>query len=236
MDNTSQLHLPLVQAAQAQKHITVNEALARLDGMVQLRILDLTLTTPPAGAADGATYSVAAGGVNEWAGQDGDLAIATNGGWVFVTPKLGWRAWDETNNQQLWYSGQIWENAPIAVSQNGTATLWRVVEFDHVITAGPTNATSVLIPSHTTLFAVTARVRQTITGTATTWRLGMDGSDDRFGSGLGLSQGSFARGVLSTPLTSYATLPLDITGEGGELAGGEIRFAVHIAGFELPEL
>jgi hypothetical protein len=40
-------------AAQAQKHVTVNEALRLLDGLVQLAVLDRHLTAPPASPADG---------------------------------------------------------------------------------------------------------------------------------------------------------------------------------------
>ena len=36
MARTAQLDLPLVMPAQAQKHVTVNEALARLDAAAQL--------------------------------------------------------------------------------------------------------------------------------------------------------------------------------------------------------
>ena len=39
MVETYQFKLPLVQAAQAQKHVSVNEALARLDAAVQLWLI-----------------------------------------------------------------------------------------------------------------------------------------------------------------------------------------------------
>ena len=38
MADTTNLTLPLLAASQAQKHVTVNEALTRLDGMVQLTL------------------------------------------------------------------------------------------------------------------------------------------------------------------------------------------------------
>ncbi|KAJ56588.1 hypothetical protein ACMU_06495 [Actibacterium mucosum KCTC 23349] len=236
MANTTQLDLPLVEASQAQKHVTVNEALSRLDGMVQLRLIDRTLTNPPATADDGETYEVPGGAVNAWAGQAGNLAIASNGGWLFVAPKSGWRAWDVAAASELVFDGATWQAGALATSVNGTATVWKVEEFDHTITAGTTNASSFLVPSHSMVFAVTARVTQTITGTLTSWQLGMDGSADRFGSGLGLGQGSFARGVLGSPLTSYSSLPIDLTATGGDFAGGTVRIAVHMAQFELPAL
>ena len=55
--------------AQAQKHVTVNEALARLDAAAQLRVISFAETTPPASAVDGAGYLVPAGATGAWAGQ-----------------------------------------------------------------------------------------------------------------------------------------------------------------------
>lgn len=71
MSETAQLGLPLVQPAQAQKHVTVNEAFARLDGLTQLVLSSTTVTVPPSGLADGVSYGVPTGAVNEWAGHGG---------------------------------------------------------------------------------------------------------------------------------------------------------------------
>ena len=46
MTDTSNLTLPLLAAAQAQKHVTVNEALQRLDGVVQLTLRSRSEATP----------------------------------------------------------------------------------------------------------------------------------------------------------------------------------------------
>ena len=59
-DTTTHLGLPYLLAAQAQKHVTHNEALRLLDAMVQLSVLDRTRTTPPASPADGNRHLVAA--------------------------------------------------------------------------------------------------------------------------------------------------------------------------------
>ena len=50
MSETTQLGLPLLQPAQAQKHVTVNEALVRLDGLTQLVLASATVTAPPVSA------------------------------------------------------------------------------------------------------------------------------------------------------------------------------------------
>jgi len=47
MAETSQFNLPLLSASQAQKSVTVNEALSILDAVAQLRIVSSTTTTPP---------------------------------------------------------------------------------------------------------------------------------------------------------------------------------------------
>ena len=60
-DDTTILSLPLILAAQAQKHVTHNEALAQLDLIVQLAVIDRTRTTPPALPAVGDRHIVAAG-------------------------------------------------------------------------------------------------------------------------------------------------------------------------------
>ena len=47
MTNTPRLVLPAIEAAQAQKHVTHNEALTLLDALTQLAVESRTLTTPP---------------------------------------------------------------------------------------------------------------------------------------------------------------------------------------------
>lgn len=50
MTQTANLKLPYILPSQAQKHVTHNEALRLLDGIVQLAVLGRDLTVPPRGA------------------------------------------------------------------------------------------------------------------------------------------------------------------------------------------
>jgi hypothetical protein len=87
------------------------------------------------------------------------------------------------------------------------------------------------------VFGVTGRVLADITGTLTSWRLGVSGSDDRYGSGIGTLAGSWLRGLTGTPLTYYAPTELLLTAEGGTFDGaGDVRLAVHYATIGLPRL
>jgi hypothetical protein len=96
MTDTANLGLPLVQPAQAQKHVTVNEALARIDGLAQLTLVSVSETVPPVSPAEGTAYGVPAGAVNAWAGQAGHVAVVIGGGWVFVPARTGGGRWCST--------------------------------------------------------------------------------------------------------------------------------------------
>lgn len=95
MSNTSaRIGLPYIMAAQAQKHLTHNEALQRLDAVTQLVVEETDAVTPPALAALGDVYALGAAPSGDWTGQAGQLAYRADSGWIFVTPLDGWQAWD----------------------------------------------------------------------------------------------------------------------------------------------
>ncbi|MFQ5625423.1 MAG: DUF2793 domain-containing protein [Methyloligellaceae bacterium] len=93
MSNSANLILPFIAAAQAQKHVTHNEAIRTLDAIVQLAVLDRDLTVPPGTPAVGARYIVAAGATGAWAGKDSQVAAFQDGAWAFYAPQEGWLGW-----------------------------------------------------------------------------------------------------------------------------------------------
>ena len=117
-DTTTNLQMPYILAAQAQKHVTHNEALRILDGLVQLSVLDRDLTAPPGSPADGDRYIVASGGTGDWAGWDLNVAIFTDGAWLRLPPRAGWRAWVEDEGMLLVYDGSDWIGTTPASLQN----------------------------------------------------------------------------------------------------------------------
>ena len=108
MTTTTHLLLPYILAAQAQKHVTHNEALRLLDGLVQLSVLDRDLTVPPGSPADGDRYIVASGATGDWAGWDLNVALWTDGAWLHLPPRTGWRAWVEDEALLLVHDGAGW--------------------------------------------------------------------------------------------------------------------------------
>ena len=120
-DNTPILQLPLILPAQAQKHVTHNEALRLLDVMVQLSVLTRNLTVPPATPSVGDRHIVPAGATGTWAGQAGKIALYAVTGWEFVTPLTGWTAQVMTEGQAAVFDGLVWK-----VPSDGTVSVARL--------------------------------------------------------------------------------------------------------------
>lgn len=115
---SANLELPYMADAQAQKHVTHNEALERLDAIVQLSVIAFDATTPPVSATEGNVFAIGLGAVNDWAGHDAEIAVWSNGGWLFVTPRPGWRAAQGTD-LRIW-TGTDWAQPDLPDLQNLT--------------------------------------------------------------------------------------------------------------------
>ena len=107
------LSLPLILPAQAQKHVTHNEALRLLDVMVQLAVLNRNLSAAPALPAIGDRHIVATAAVGAWAGKVGKIALFTVTGWQFFTPLAGWQAHILAESVTVVYSGLVWAAPPV---------------------------------------------------------------------------------------------------------------------------
>ncbi|MDA7964019.1 DUF2793 domain-containing protein [Ruegeria sp.] len=111
--SSPRLNLPYLQPAQAQKHVTHNEALRQLDLVVQLTVTSLNATNPPAVPAQGEVHALGANPTGDWNGQAGMLAAWLDNAWHFVTPEDGWRAWDQTGGQLKVWDGTDWIDPPV---------------------------------------------------------------------------------------------------------------------------
>ncbi len=147
MTDTPRSALPELAAAQAQKHVTHNDALLQLDALVCCRILDRDLSTPPSSPADGDAYIVKATGTGDWAGEDGNIAFCVDGAWRFYAPFAGLTAFVADDLEFLIYDGTDWadlatvlslENLPMiginttADSTNKLAVKSAAILFDNI--------------------------------------------------------------------------------------------------------
>ncbi len=222
-DTTQNLALPLVAAAQAQKHVTVNEAFATLDGIVQLSVIDTDLTSPPGSPAQGNRYIVAATATGDWAGEEGQVAVYDGGAWVFRNPRAGWRAWVEDEGRQILHDGSSWIDA-IAVSPNGAAITFAVTE-EEITASGASVDTTITIPDRAIVFAVTTRTTVTVTG-ATSYDCGVAAEINKFGALLGVAAGSTNSGVIG-PTAYFTPTTIRLTANGSSFTGGQVRIAIH---------
>ena len=122
-ETTPNLTLPYILAAQAQKHVTHNEAIRMLDALVQISVLDRDLATPPPTPVEGDRYIVAAAATGAWSGQETSIAAFQDGAWAFYQPKQGWLAWVGDEDDLLAWSGSQWVSASSGASGINPAPL-----------------------------------------------------------------------------------------------------------------
>ncbi len=235
---TASLALPLLSAAQAQKHVTVNEALARLDGLVQLSVIDRDLTSPPASPADGERYIVAAGATGAWAGWDSDVVLFSGGAWLRLAPQEGWRVWVEDENVLVVRMGGAWLTfdaamnllvhgpaVEVARSPNGASIELHVEEELLSGLTGASATSTITIPNRAIVLAVSTRTVAAVLG-ATSYDCGIAGEPAKFGGSLGIATGSTNVGVIG-PQAFYAPTPIVLTANGGSFTGGDVRIAIQ---------
>lgn len=158
---SSRLGLPYMQPAQAQKHVTHNEALRILDQVTQLVVVRFDAQTPPPAPQDGQGYALGTAPTGDWAGQGGMLAFRADGVWLFLAPQDGWRAWGLEEAETRIYRAGGWtgvgrlgigatadDTNRLAVS--GAGTLLTHAGAGHRLTvnkAGPEETASLLFQS-----------------------------------------------------------------------------------------
>ena len=110
-ERSARFDLPLLQPGQAQKEIYHNEALTAVDALLHPAVEGGAVSTPPAAPEPGQSWIVGAGATGDWVGQEDRIATWTAGGWRFLAPQPGTRAWDK--NADLWvhWNGFAWSDA-----------------------------------------------------------------------------------------------------------------------------
>lgn len=109
-DRTARLELPYLAAGQMQKHVTLNEALTRLDALVQTLIVSRTTVAQPSGPEEGALYVLPTGRTGaDWITRAvGTLVRADMGGWVEVSVQDGLIALVQDADELIVRAGGDW--------------------------------------------------------------------------------------------------------------------------------
>lgn len=108
MPDTARYGLHLLQAGQAQKEVTHNEALARVDALLHL-VVDSRRQTTRVGV-EGAAWIVAPGATGDWLNHAGQIAAFDASGWSFVAPRDGCIAFVRDEAVFIHYHGGSWRD------------------------------------------------------------------------------------------------------------------------------
>jgi len=227
--STPNLDLPEIAAAQAQKHVTHNEALLALDALVQLAVVSRRIANAPGTPGEGARYIVPLGAAGDFAGQDGKVASFAGGAWSFYQPLKGWRAFIQDENGFSVFDGTTWTGPEVArLSSTVSGAESRIVTIEEELTlSGSSVQSSIVIPNRAIVFGVSTRTTDAISGPFN-YHCGISGEPEKFGGYLGIAFGSTNAGVIG-PQAFYSDTPVVITanGGGGAFTGGKVRIALH---------
>jgi hypothetical protein len=232
MTDTPRLALPVIEAAQAQKHVTHNEALVLLDALTQLTVESRTLTAPPGSPADGACYIPAAGATGAWSGWSGQIAAYSGGGWLRIAPVSGLKAWVKAERLTVTYEDGVWRDGVALTAHGGRVTL-RAKEEELTLTgAYVETADAAFIPDRAIVLGVAARTTLAITG-ATSYGVGVAANATQFGNLLSIALGASNVGVIG-PAGFYADTKVRVTANGGGFTAGKVRLVVYFLEMSAP--
>ena len=112
--NSLRHQLPYLFVAQAQKEVTHNEALARIDALLHPAIIDRLVSPPSLLLADaGKCWLVDANSAGEWQSKANQIAVWIGGSWRYIVPIVGMRVRHTGANSDLVWTGIQWVIPPV---------------------------------------------------------------------------------------------------------------------------
>ncbi len=199
-DISPHLLLPYILAAQAQKHVTHNDAIRLLDAVVQLSVLDRDLTAPPASPVDGDRYIVASGATGLWAGWDLNVTTWVDGVWMRLLPRAGWLAWIADEATYAVWTGTIWKlvgvpqdvsDAIFSLVNDADPTKRALFSLSGITTATtrtftlPNTSSELAILAGTQTFTGNKTFSGTLTASGATATIGTSAATSTYGLGTG---------------------------------------------------
>lgn len=118
MAQTPHMALDLLEQSQAQKEVTMNEALFRLDAVLNSGALDRGLDNPPTSPAEGDVYIVGATPTGDWSGKAEHLAYFHQL-WRFIEPNAGLLIWVVDEAAHYVFNGSSWVAAAVSGGGGG---------------------------------------------------------------------------------------------------------------------
>jgi len=231
MSQTARLGLPYIVSGQAQKEVTHNEGLNKLDAFVTPVVADIA-DAPPGSPAAGDLYIVGSSPSGDFTGHANQLAQYQTGGWVFYAPFKWMDAVVESLDSRMAYDGSAW--VPYGLIMRDGGEYMRVLRWQDDVDLSLGDETAMLIPNRSTVLAVNTRVMEAVTGTVTSFGVGVSGDTSRYGNGIGTGADSTNIGLTYHPVSYYSDTPLLLTPDAGSFTGGLVRINVQYLAFRGP--
>ena len=151
MTTTSHIGMTLVEQSQAQKEVTVNEALTRIDALLNNGAKSRSTSTPPGSPATGDLYIIGGSPTGAWTGYSGKLAYFDQV-WRFIIPNEGMMLWVADEDSVYIFNGSNWYLQDPYVIKNRVVTAAgsvTVTSDDYLVIVNKTvgAATTVNLPS-----------------------------------------------------------------------------------------
>ncbi len=112
---TSNLDIELLSLNQARKEVTVNEALIKIDALLNTSIIDIGTNNPPENPKNGDLYAIGDIPTGQWEGRKNQLAFWYYNNWYFLNPKIGLYMFIQSKNRFYFYNGKKWAINPTLV-------------------------------------------------------------------------------------------------------------------------
>lgn len=110
MTITSHINITLLEQGQAQKEITVNEALQKIDAILNIGAVSIGDTTPPVSPSNGDVYIVGNSATGDWSGYDNNIAYFETI-WKFISPNEGMSLWVNDEDKIYSWDNSAWVNS-----------------------------------------------------------------------------------------------------------------------------
>jgi hypothetical protein len=129
-NTTNRLKLNYLLASQADKHVTMNDSLSRLDALVQCEVLSRSQTAQPTNPSDGQAFILPIGKSGpDWGGAPGGgIASYRDGSWIFYEPLSGLQVFVRDEGVLLVFKDQNWSLAAQPSDNlliNGAFQIWQ---------------------------------------------------------------------------------------------------------------
>lgn len=111
-DETPRLKLAQLVSLQEANTVTWNEALAKLDALIDLCFVSQYSNSPPATPADGDAYLIGGAPTGAWSGYAYKIAACLDGAWRFYAPFPGMKAYVLSTGKLIVFTSSGWKPIP----------------------------------------------------------------------------------------------------------------------------